>query len=639
LSVSVVGEKHIEEKPLPDAIDYLREIPGVQVSRNSLGYYTFSVRGNGPGRTLVLVDGVKQKIAAAYFESEAGQIRVDPSEIERIEVIKGPASALYGSDAMGGVINVITKKGGDKPVGVSVGLTYDGSTESLAPRAAIFGTHEGFYYRVSGVGFRYKDKILQDREKLRHSDGQRENYDAKFGYQWDNGALDFSASRFSAWYNLPAIYPHAINDRVQIPHSIVGDGYSSVPNESRDIFIAKLTLNDLTSNLSRLMATFYYLKQEREQDSKTLQFVNGIPTGRLWISQGKDENYTIGGSIQADLKLGDHFLTLGIDADRADSKHYAITGDLWSGSYFREGNCQTLAIFAQDEWRLSPYISLTSGLRYTVTENNLTRDKSNPDKETTTTEKNVVGSLGLVYHDDDGLSVRALIAQGFRAPTLSMQLIGGTGRFIPNRDLKAETSTNFELGARYSGSAFTLDLALFYSHLEDAIYYSSSNIPHPANGFYQQAKNSDEATSYGAEFQAEYAFLDLGLTPYISFTAMRYVRKFENGYKSDNSGVPKTWGVGGLRWEKNVADNVRLYANASLTWSSAFHDEGPDGVTSSVQFFKSGATVDFIVGVEGGDEHKYKAALNFRNIGDKRYEPYGYFEPGFHVVGTVGYEF
>jgi hemoglobin/transferrin/lactoferrin receptor protein len=157
LSVSVIGEKQIEEKPMSDATDYLRETPGVQIGSNAkYGYYTFSIRGAGTGRSLILVDGVKQKYAFTFFDNhEEGHINVDPSEIERIEVIKGPASALYGSDALGGVVNVITKKGGDKPVGLSVGIRYDGSNESLVPRAAIYGTTKGFYYRVSGSGFNY----------------------------------------------------------------------------------------------------------------------------------------------------------------------------------------------------------------------------------------------------------------------------------------------------------------------------------------------------------------------------------------------------------------------------------------------------------------------------------------------------
>jgi hemoglobin/transferrin/lactoferrin receptor protein len=636
----VVGEKQIEEKPLPSAIDYLRDMPGVQVAQTSSGDYVFNIRGTGPGRALALVDGVKQKIAATYFAGDAGQINVDPSEIERIEVIKGPASALYGSDAIGGVINVITKKGGDKPVGVSAGLKYDGSTESLVPRAAIFGSYEGFYYRVSGVGFKSRDMVLQDRERLRHSDGRKENYDAKLGYEWDGGALDFSASRYSGWYNLPAAYPHAMDDRAQIPPATVGDGYSRVPNEWRNMFTGKLTLRDISANFSRLTVTAYYLKQEREQDSKTLQFVNGLPTGRLWTSKGKDQGDTVGGSVQADFSLGDHYLTLGVDADQAESRHYATTGGIWAGThYVREGKSKTVALFAQDEWRLSPYVTMTYGIRRTVTENELTRDRTNPERVASAKEENLVGSLGLVYRGIDGLSLRALISQGFRAPTLSMQLIGGTGRFIPNKDLTAETSLNFEMGARYQGASLNLDLALFYSKLDDAFYNQASGIAHPAGGFYWMAMNSDKATYYGSEIALEYRLEGMGLTPYASMTAMRYVRKFKNGYKSDNSGVPKTWGVGGLRWEREISGSLRLFADASLTWSGGFHDEGADGITANTLYYDSGARADFTVGIDGGESHKYKAALNFRNIGDQRYEPYGYFQPGFHVVATLGYEF
>jgi hemoglobin/transferrin/lactoferrin receptor protein len=200
LSVTVVGERQIEEKPLPDTVDYLRDMRGVQVTQTLYGDYSLSLRGTGAGRALALVDGVKQKIAAGYFAAESGQIDVDPSEIERIEVIKGPASVLYGSDAIGGVINVITKKGGDKPVGVSAGLKYDGSAESLVPRAAIFGSYEGFRYRASGSGLKSRDRILQNRERLRHSGAKKENYDAKLGYEWDKGSVDLAASRYEGTY-------------------------------------------------------------------------------------------------------------------------------------------------------------------------------------------------------------------------------------------------------------------------------------------------------------------------------------------------------------------------------------------------------------------------------------------------------
>ncbi|MDR1607358.1 MAG: TonB-dependent receptor plug domain-containing protein [Deltaproteobacteria bacterium] len=163
LSVSVIGEKQIEEKPLPDTVDYIRSLPGVQADQNNyFGHPNFSIRGYGSERTLILIDGIKQKISSTYLMSSGGYAHLDPSEIERVEVIKGPASALYGTDAIGGVINIITKKGGDKPVSFNVGLKYDGSYETLIPRAAIFGTYKGFYYRVSGSGFTSNDMVTQN---------------------------------------------------------------------------------------------------------------------------------------------------------------------------------------------------------------------------------------------------------------------------------------------------------------------------------------------------------------------------------------------------------------------------------------------------------------------------------------------
>jgi hemoglobin/transferrin/lactoferrin receptor protein len=645
LSITVVGTREIEEKPVPDLVDFLRDVPGAQVSQGAFGQYTFSLRGSGSERTLVLVDGVKQRIATTLYSEPTGFINLDPSEIERIEVIKGPASALYGSDAIGGVINVITKKGGDKPVGGSVGIKYDGSTESWIPRLAIYGSYQGFYYRVSGSGFTSRDMILQDRKKLWHSDFHRENYDARFGYEWTGGSLDFQASRYSGWRHMPSV--NANDSRAQNPPAWVKNNYQSLPTDWRNLFSAKLVLKDLSAYLTRLTTTAYYLEQLAEPDNKRPFFNAAGQTTSLFTHRSSDKSEVIGGSVQADFQFGDHLLIMGIDVDRTKGHTTCVYG----GDYIargvqnedRAGYTQSLALFAQDEWRLSPFVTMTMGLRYTSSENKLTKHQVEPYKVASSRVDNLVGSLGLVYHSPDGLSLRAIVSQGFRAPTLTDQLIGGTQGTLANFGLEPETSLNFELGARYASNSFVMDLAFFYSHLKDAFYLQDTGILNPsspqAGGTYSQIQNSDQATSYGMEIMLERKFADLGLTPHLSLTAMKYVRKYKNGYSTANTGVPKTWGVAGLRWERELSEKTRLYADASLTWSGKFHDEGETGVLSYTEFYDSGTRADFVIGIESGEERKFKAALNFRNIGDKRYEPYGLFQPGFHVVGTIGYDF
>ena len=114
MAVSVVTEEQIKLSPAATVGGILQDVPGVQVvNSGAQGLKRIAIRGESPNRVLILIDG--QKIAENK-SMDGSALLVDPAMIERIEVIKGPASVLYGSEAMGGVINIITKKGGTKPI-------------------------------------------------------------------------------------------------------------------------------------------------------------------------------------------------------------------------------------------------------------------------------------------------------------------------------------------------------------------------------------------------------------------------------------------------------------------------------------------------------------------------------------------
>ena len=156
MSVSVMTSEDIERESGKTIADYLDSIPGVEVQNDgSQGLKRIQIRGESTFRTLVMIDGQK---VSEHKSMSGTPILVDPSQIERIEVIKGPASVLYGSDAIGGAVNIITKKGGRKPFEgyVTGGLDTSASGKTLA--GGVAGHVNGWSYRINGsVASQYRE--------------------------------------------------------------------------------------------------------------------------------------------------------------------------------------------------------------------------------------------------------------------------------------------------------------------------------------------------------------------------------------------------------------------------------------------------------------------------------------------------
>ena len=152
-AISVIRGADIEKTGAKSAADVLRQVPGLDVyeSGGVGGYSNVALRGSAAGQTLVLIDGVRVgDPSATGGEFDFGQFSV--VDIDRVEVLRGPQSALYGSDAMGGVVNIITRKGAGAP---KASLTLEGgSYGTLHGRATISGGTETLSYAFGIDGFR-----------------------------------------------------------------------------------------------------------------------------------------------------------------------------------------------------------------------------------------------------------------------------------------------------------------------------------------------------------------------------------------------------------------------------------------------------------------------------------------------------
>ena len=142
-SISIVTREELETRPYTTLIDAVRDLEGVDVGETSdkTGQRTISLRGMGADYTLVLIDGRRQNNHGDIYPNSFGGNQfnhIPPLDmIERIEVIRGPASTLYGADALGGVINIITRKVSDRWRGsVTVGRSFRRTAPSVTtPRS------------------------------------------------------------------------------------------------------------------------------------------------------------------------------------------------------------------------------------------------------------------------------------------------------------------------------------------------------------------------------------------------------------------------------------------------------------------------------------------------------------------------
>ncbi len=154
-SVSIVERETIENSGADSIAELLRDVPGVSVVDSAVaGMQRIRIRGEQSNRVVILVDGQELTDHSSF----GSPLLVDPANIERIEVVRGPASVLYGAKAIGGVINIITRKGAAAPLQAELGATYDSGTSGWRGWTALSGTQGRLDWRVSASADEHGDR-------------------------------------------------------------------------------------------------------------------------------------------------------------------------------------------------------------------------------------------------------------------------------------------------------------------------------------------------------------------------------------------------------------------------------------------------------------------------------------------------
>ncbi|BCA38523.1 TonB-dependent receptor plug domain-containing protein [Kluyvera ascorbata] len=639
-TIQVIDHQTLQNSTSTSIADDLQDIPGVEITDNALaGRKQIRIRGEASSRVLILIDGQEVTYQRAGQNYGAGLL-IDESALERIEVVKGPYSVLYGSQAIGGVVNFITKKGGDKPLSGTVKAVYNSATAGWEESAAAWGSIGQFDYRINGS---YSDQGERDTPdgRLPNTNFRNNSQGVWLGYNLDNQHFGLSLDRYK----------------------LSTQTYYEDPNGDYDAFSVKLPKLEREK-----VGLFYdvdvdgdYLKKihlDAYEQTIARKFENEVLTSAVHNqTQTNDKQYTQGVTLQSNISLpANNNLVVGTQYQR-DRVSQTTNGSTYLKPISRETQTRAYneseqsntSLFAQNDWHFADNWTWTLGARQYWLSSKLTRGDSNSTtngitKDTSigaqsTSDNALVSATSLRYSGFDNIELRAAFAQGYVFPTLTQlfsQTSAGGGTTYGNANLKAEHSNNYELGARYNGNLWLVDGAVYYSQAKDyiasvacsgqAICNGTTNSARSGNYYYD---NIDRAKTWGMELSAEYN--GWVVSPYVSGNLIRREYESPTG-KTTNTGEPTINGRAGVKHTLMLnAANVTsdLFIRAA---SSAKDDTGTEETRTP-----GWATLNLAVNTEFGANDQYQVNLALNNLTDKRYRTAHESIPAAGLNAAVGF--
>jgi iron complex outermembrane receptor protein len=454
-SISVIDKEMIEQSPGYRIEDILATVPGI----DQQGQYTFGrgrsnlyMRGiNNTGKVLVMMDGVPLNNS---YEGSVEWNVLSPENIERIEVVRGPASSLYGSYAMAGVINMITKKPRRGNV-VKLRQEY-GSQETWSSSLSSQGRGEKFAYRLNG-GYKTSDGYYSHRPQ--------EPWDIKSDCEITKieGDVYFFPGESSS---LKLGLSHYERD--------FGRGY--VSNDIEREADKMSLIYDRNSEKVNWKATAYYYKE--------FQFVDFAGTSPPYEEVVQNEEHTwpfYGAMLQSSISLADwNTLTIGTEYkhNTIEAKGFNYVGE--PGHYNEtDGRQQYISVYLQEEMSLfDENLIVNLGVRqdWWKSFDGSFYDNTYPQRNADYDEKRWDAfnpKLGLLYHVSGRTALRASAAKGYAAPPLSrLYLVLPRGRVMMygNPELEPETLISYEVGVdHFFTDSLSLGLTFYHSDGEDFI--------------------------------------------------------------------------------------------------------------------------------------------------------------------------
>jgi iron complex outermembrane receptor protein len=580
-TVYVLNSEAIESSGATTTSELLRGIPGVQID-DLFGNGTqanISVRGfssTANANTLVLVNGRRLN----YSDTAAPDLHhVFPKDIERVEVLVGSAGALYGDQAVGGVINIITKSPSENRHHVSTRLgsfDYRGIQFNSSMKLS-----ESFGYRLSAERFEadhYRD----------HNAEENSNFSGILEYQEDANRLYFEIQE--------------IDDELELPGALLEDEFEDDPKQiiigfADDFINEETSVYRIGYERSFGEHNFSIDVTSRETDADILQSSRDVPSPEAGFT--KRENSSVNPQFHGnfDAGLGIPYV-VGIDLEKTDYDLSIPNGGF--PPFFPPGvttssnEQKTENLYFQINPMLTEMLQLTFGMRASSVENDMTDGFSFPDG-IEVDDDIMVKELGLAYFIDDQTRVSVRLDENFRFAKVNELAFAAPGDI-----LDTQTGESFEIGVDLTRGDHQLIISIYRLDLEDEIEFDPINF---VNINLDETRRDGLTLSLFSQLSSS-----IGLKTEIGMVDAEFRSGTFDG--KDISGVSDA--IAKLRGDYRINDYFTTYLE--YNYSSPRYAQGDN----ANEFGKIGSITVYNAGIA----YQYKAwDVNFRvnNLADEEY--------------------
>ena len=545
-SISVITRQQIEDSGARHIVDVLRGQGGVRVSdlfgdgsRASVGMRGFSVTASS--NTLVLIDGRRLNnidISSPDLNS------ISLKDVERIEIVQGSAGVLFGDQAVGGVINIITNGSRGQVGSVEVSA---GSYDAVGIRA-VYGDNvtKNIHYRVSAE-YRESDNYRRENNKVEYT-----NLFAKTAYDYNEGNIFAEVQHIKENLRTPGalLQSELDSDRRQTVVDFLGDFTDSETDVVR-LGVA----HNVNENMSFEAETTY-----RDVERKIQQSFRGSAANTSSLLKSKQFELTPRFIAVYPVENGEVQVTAGIDFIDTDYES-EITSSM--------DEQKMLAEYVQVVVPLQKKLHLTAGFRHAEVEDDVTSSFTNGKQDTDVN----VAELGLTYKVNESVKLFGRLDQNFR-----FAKVDELTYVSPGSQLKAQTGDSVEAGIEYSSNDLSSKLVVYKLSLEDEIAFDPS-ATQPVGAFFAGANvNFDPTTHQGVILESQYK---IGSMVKLSGNYTYTDATFDSGVFSGKaiSGVPENSARLDINYAINDSISTKLNANLGAIYIGSHFLSGDNANT------------------------------------------------------------